>query len=425
MVLILAATALLGSTGKLAAALLCAMLGVVVYSPTAQEWAFLCRRIAPLFLLLLIGFLYSYQNDNYEVVKDILYLLKIPFFAVIGLMIGRGLSLQRLSSVYIMCSVIFAAVFILRFAAGSGGEANEFARTSEAGGAPLFTCFALAIAMRAALDGRELRLPIPTYVAVSVLLLTAALSMSRSYLVCTGICLFVLSNTMHRLIVIAVGSVGILALVSWVSVNPEESYFVFKILNSLTEISFVSSFDLQDILTNWRGFEAAMAWDQFQHAPLGEQLFGQGLGTTVALQGVYYLDGVTPFSDIPTLHNGYMYILTKFGIVGILIYLLSIYVLFSPAIESRDPSHSFQRQIAISFVLIALFTTGIITGLFNKTVVDPVFMCAFAFMTASVPAQAEGRSSRGRRPPAAPRWPALGASGGRMARAKLMHRIEQ
>lgn len=357
------------------------IIGVVLYFPSALVWSVLVRSSAPVFLIFLCGILYIYNNNSYEIFKDAFYLWKLPMCALLGLIIGRGFNHDRLMSFYINCCFVFGILFLTRYALVGADDTDEFARIHDSGGAPLFTCLALGLLIRTSADKRpSLRIPVNFLVVITVLLVMTALSMSRTYIVCTAIGVFVFADLKYKIVALALGGALALALILQLAstIDPQQSYFLFKFVNSFQEIAFVGGYDKSDVITNWRGFEATMAWDQFLSVSLGQQLFGQGLGANVNLGDVYYLNPDAIFSEVPILHNGYFHILTKYGVIGIVMYFLFLYNLFGPALFSRGREGLLRRKTTFSFVIIVIFTTGVVTGLFNKSLLDSLFVFVVA-----------------------------------------------
>jgi O-antigen ligase len=353
---------------------------MVVYFPSAAEWRFFLRGIFPIAFMFLFGLVFCNGNATYVILKDTFYLWKLPVCVMLGLIIGRGISHDRLLSFYFKCSIVFSLVFLARYAVfGVSDETNEFARVADSGGVPYFTCLALPILLGSLLEKHDLHVSIPTSVSVGVLLTVTAISVSRTYVVSTIIGLFVFANLKSKVVMLAAGGVAALSMIA--VGEQQQSQFLYKIFNSLQEMSFVGSLDLTDVTTNWRGFEATMAWDQFLSVSFVEQWIGQGLGTVVNLGGVYYLGEDMVYSAIPILHNGYFQILTKYGVVGVVLYLFFFITLFRSSLTAKGEESFMRRKIAYSFVIITVFTTGIIAGLFNKFVMDPLFVFVVATMT--------------------------------------------
>ena len=123
----------------------------------------------------------------------------------------------------------------------------------------------------------------------------------------------VLFNWIMRFTVIALLS-GLI--IVGVSADSESYTFVGKILRSIQEIIPNEN---QNLHSNWRAVESAIALSSFINGSFFEILFGKGLGFRLPLGFEMTLANVE-FDSIPILHNGYLYILLKYGIFGLLLW---------------------------------------------------------------------------------------------------------
>lgn len=114
---------------------------------------------------------------------------------------------------------------------------------------------------------------------------------------------------------------------------------------------------------HWRAYEATLAIDQINTPTTF--LIGKGLGSLVDLKFKVYL-GDTEMRYIPMIHNGYVNIFYKTGIIGLLIYLLfllNIY-LFTYSKSSSEKTITINNFIT-GFGVYFLFSSLIVTGIYN------------------------------------------------------------
>ena len=97
--------------------------------------------------------------------------------------------------------------------------------------------------------------------------------------------------------------------------------FVQKTANTSSEVEVRSYETYQDINDNWRGFEAARAAKTYAGFSNMEKLFGGGFGTTVDLGFAMKLL-VDYIQYVTLLHNGYMELLVKTGLLGLCLFIL-------------------------------------------------------------------------------------------------------
>lgn len=137
--------------------------------------------------------------------------------------------------------------------------------------------------------------------------------------------------------------------------------FLYKVKNAPAEV-FKTHIDKEnhaDLWDHWRGYEAKQAFALLNQKP-SSYLIGCGYGSLVNLK--FY----APLSKdqkgmryISELHNGYMYILYKTGIVGIILYLFFLVSLYIKIYFNKSFITVFISIIGLSFIFTTLVTVGI------------------------------------------------------------------
>ncbi|HQX04016.1 MAG TPA: hypothetical protein P5188_08310 [Flavobacterium sp.] len=105
--------------------------------------------------------------------------------------------------------------------------------------------------------------------------------------------------------------------------------FLFKIKNAPIE-PFKTKIDVtnwKDFNDNYRSYENILTIRQVGNAGVQDILIGQGLGSSIDLKKEVWLQS-SYMRYIPFLHNGFMTIFLKSGLLGVLILLLSIIYFF-------------------------------------------------------------------------------------------------
>lgn len=137
--------------------------------------------------------------------------------------------------------------------------------------------------------------------------------------------------------------------------------FLYKLKNAPAEVfkTKIDREDHRDLWDHWRGYEAKRAFILLSEHPSGF-VIGCGYGSLVNLK--FY----APLSEDPKgmkyiseLHNGYMYILYKTGIFGILFYLIFLLNLYLKIYFNKDFMTVFISAIGLSFIFTTLVTVGI------------------------------------------------------------------
>ncbi len=115
---------------------------------------------------------------------------------------------------------------------------------------------------------------------------------------------------------------------------------------------------------HWRAYEATLAIDQI-NTP-ATFLIGKGLGALVDLKFKVYL-GDSEMRYIPILHNGFVLVFFKTGIIGFFIYLLFLInmYLFAHANFTTEKTKIINNLIS-GFGVYFIFSSLIISGIYNN-----------------------------------------------------------
>lgn len=160
--------------------------------------------------------------------------------------------------------------------------------------------------------------------------------------------------------------------------------FLGKLSNTLREIAFDDTATLREIHTNFRGFESAQALKQVMDGTPVQILFGQGFGTMIDL-GIFIplgsVEGGMPVAVrmIPVLHNGYLYVLVKGGVLAVAAYLYVLAYFYwvgraSASAQADDTRYPAGRLLQALTVALAL-TTYVVSGAFNKNAMFSFLLC--------------------------------------------------
>jgi len=150
--------------------------------------------------------------------------------------------------------------------------------------------------------------------------------------------------------------------------------FASKIKNSIVEIAFNDGEDPTQMLLNWRGFESYRAFLGFVNADIFKMMLGQGLGATVDLGMLVDMGKDMQYQFLPVLHNLYLQVLTKFGFFGLILYLFFVLEIFKNSKKIGSLSFYGADKLLVSFGVIILYTSLVITGIYNITHLDPVII---------------------------------------------------
>ena len=151
--------------------------------------------------------------------------------------------------------------------------------------------------------------------------------------------------------------------------------FVGKLARTLHELTVSDYAGLRDINLSFRGHEMARALSEFNNSSLPQMLLGRGFGATVDL-GVFLpievneAGGRVSARYITLLHNGYMFLLTKTGIVGLVAFLYALGFLYfvqrHRAAEPLAGAGARMARLLQAAVVTLATTTYVVGGVFNK-----------------------------------------------------------
>lgn len=194
--------------------------------------------------------------------------------------------------------------------------------------------------------------------------------------------------------------------------------FLGKLARSGDELRVQERMTVREINEHWRGYETARGIDTWASGNAWQVIFGRGFGAQVDLgmfQNLSGARGSAPVRAIPVFHNGYVYLIVKTGIVGVLLYLLAMGWLYlvgrRRANSESSDEERFEGRLLQACVLVILVSTWVVSGAFNKF--DMLsFLLLSGFLLASLTrnrqaAPAEASSSK---PPFHSRIPRLAAA---------------
>jgi hypothetical protein len=158
--------------------------------------------------------------------------------------------------------------------------------------------------------------------------------------------------------------------------------FLYKVKIAPAEI-FKTQIDREnhkDLWDHWRGYEAKRAFALMNENPKS-YIIGSGYGSLVNLKFRAPLsDDAKGMKFISELHNGYIYILYKTGIFGMIIYLSFLIGIYKKIYIKIDMKTVFISAIGLSY----LFTTLTITGIYNASDTIIFLLGALLFFKNSV-----------------------------------------
>jgi O-antigen ligase len=141
-----------------------------------------------------------------------------------------------------------------------------------------------------------------------------------------------------------------------------------KMARSFEEITISDYTSMRDINLNWRGFESYQGLQAYMSGRFLEYIFGHGFGTLIDL-GFFMAAENINMQQIPILHNGYLYILVKTGLIGLTLYFYFLIKLFRMGKYHINKNSLYMKvsgHLLTGLSLLFFTTTFAITGIFNK-----------------------------------------------------------
>ncbi len=227
---------------------------------------------------------------------------------------------------------------------------------------------------------------------MSISLFSIAISFSRTSYVLLLIILIIPYISKSRVIIKMYGASILLVLfvifgglfLEEKSAGSQGSTFGSKVENSLNEMTVRNYQTAKDINNNWRGYEAYLGLSKYYEGNLTELLFGQGYGTVVFTPS--WIFGEEKLAVLPMFHNGYITIILKTGLVGLLFFFLFLWTLLRTTVKvvkiSIDNQQKLVAMLLQASVFIVFFQTFVIHGIFKTTA--PVLLLILMGITLQV-----------------------------------------
>lgn len=146
--------------------------------------------------------------------------------------------------------------------------------------------------------------------------------------------------------------------------------FIYKTQNSFTEL-FESvdtdkiRRDRRRLWEHWRAYEAQKAIEQVEDKGIRAWALGLGYGPQIELETTVKLDGKI-FTEVPSIHNGYVFVLFKTGLIGLMFYLAFIFYVFLKHQKLKDSDDgTIFNKLLIATSLYVFFNSFVITGYYR------------------------------------------------------------
>lgn len=359
-------------------AIVLALAAVIIFMPVKNHFAAIkvIRLFAVLMIPVLLGLIIGLSNDSYLILKDLYYFTMPVFIILSGILLAChmeiGQFLKALVYAGVVTSIMVTTISVSYM--GFGALFDPYAAHYAMGivgtpGPPVaLACLLLTRKFNIRLFGTFW---FNAFVAINAL--GIYMFASRSYII-IAICfllLLVADRIKKAWIIPVVAAVAMLYVILPADLfkSNSSSSFTDKIIGSFGEITIGNYNSEQDINLRYRGYETFMALNGYAEGSESEMLFG-GLGKLVDLKIFVRLGEDADFRYIPVLHNGWMYLLVKTGITGVLTYLLIFFGLVVTNWRKYTdmagrPIIRLLAALNIGCIISLLITNYIVTSFFN------------------------------------------------------------
>ncbi|TRW22149.1 O-antigen ligase family protein [Flavobacterium zepuense] len=348
----------------------CALIGNVSFSKKFL-W-----HILPLVLLLAVGFISTvvFKYKMYDILKDVFHFIK----PLTGLFLGYIL-FKRIGNFHLFIkSIVIAAMisvaihaFILIFMVKSWSNIESIREFTKDNFLDLFALILLIFYRK--FERKPLFSKAYTVLFIALLFASCVLYFSRTMIIVAGI-LVVSMYGLTRITALTLriaGAFTVLLIMLYAFLDnaniqrgkPGLEGFLYKLKMAPEEI-FAGQVDRENLAAlwdHWRGYEAARALALMKQQP-SSFIIGTGHGSLINLKFYAPLTGEPKgVRYISELHNGYMYVFYKTGIIGILLYLFLLARWYGYIYKPNN-----LKTIMVSAIgLIYLISTLTISGVYN------------------------------------------------------------
>lgn len=355
----------------------------------------LFNTISILSFILLIGLINGLLRDYemFDILKDFLHGSKPILLFILGFYLAKRIEDSSFVLKWILYLGVFFALRHIFIILTAGLENNTIEEIRRVAGLGNFIEIISIILLITSKRIENLRIKTNTkYIFLLVLSISLLLYFSRTMLLGMGI--FLLSVYGFTRVKRKVVEYGVLFLIilglfyaylftlNLDSSKPGSQSFFYKIRNAPAEVfSPPPSYnpnDLKEIFHQWRAYESKITLTQMSDSHMNYVL-GKGYGSLIDLKFKAPIGGEDGLRYIPHIHNGYVYVFFKTGILGLLLYfvlLVNIYRNIYKKTESEN--HKLMIQIVSGFGVYYFFTSLIITGIYNMSEIS--FFCLGVFL---------------------------------------------
>lgn len=337
------------------------------------------KLIVPYILILVIAFIvtWKYDYENYYIIRDITYLSK----PILGFLLGYQLCKKNLQKAFdliintgfiiAVCHIVIIIIAIVVYKARTVADLRF--HSGYFSDYEIYTFVILLFHKQFELNYSKKKL----WFLTAIIGFSAFMYLARTNFIQFLILFLALKGyfVLTKKSIAIVGSIILLSAVSYTAIYysyPKRSAeglegFLYKVKVAPMEAfkTKINRHDWKEFNDNYRSYENIMTVRQVTGEGIGATLFGKGLGSNVDLRQEVYL-GDMKLRFISILHNGFMIVFLKSGLIGLLIYAYTIIYFFrkTPSDVNRV------KQINLLFLGTGVFlfvSNWVFLGFYNLT----------------------------------------------------------
>jgi hypothetical protein len=325
------------------------------------------KYVTPLILMTSLGLIYSFNNLTKDIIRDFFYFSTPILLVIFGTICSSQLSLHKYISILIYFGLFYSIFYIISFTYYNFQDIYNIEEMRNLiGPGNIITILSFYFLFSNKGNDSFSRFYVLRYFFLFINLLALLLFNSRSYFICFIIFFLYFFQIFPTRIKFSLITAGFFFILLLTTINFNSENFIYaKILNSFGEISMNSGIDLSSDYSNYRAYETFSAINTYLTGNNFNHIVGQGFGKLVDLKFEIQLTDQS-WQFIPLLHNGFMYILIKSGMLGVIFFFIFLYRFYpSKRTKSKNKQQTFLRVILKSLVICCILTTFVINGFFN------------------------------------------------------------
>ncbi|MCO4820742.1 MAG: hypothetical protein KC469_01650 [Flavobacteriaceae bacterium] len=349
-----------------------------------QSSLFIFRCVNSLILIFLIGVIISLftQSLFFNIFKDAIYFLKPISAIVFGFYLFSLLNTRNAFRTIVLIGAFLSICHIYNILKiYDFNEVSIHYLRNNAGLNNFIEMISILVILIYRFNGIKLFSSITTNIIATLLVISFVFYFSRTMIVASLIMtMFALGY--HRLsakgFIILIISMLSVILFYWYLLTLDLNLsavgfeaFLYKLRMAPGELFISSDFDVNNLqpkelrylYDHWRGFEASQAISQLNGFNV---MHGNGFGALVDLGREFKLDGEN-VRHIPIIHNGFVYVLFKTGIVGLVLYLIflsNLFLKYNRVYSNRELNAA--TSISLAVVIFYMLSSFVITGIYNQ-----------------------------------------------------------